>query len=236
MARSALDLTYVLYDETSHVSLAFALLTLSPILLNAAYAALCVQTRELIYVEMWAGQMLCECLNYILKKIIKQERPNLDMGSGYGFPSSHSQWMGYFATFLICHFTFRHRFVSTGYPILDRLRDFFLHAFIVSWSSAVAFSRYHLSYHTAPQVLGGFSVGVLFGLVYYMTLEYIPSRRPTSLPGRLKTGLLAIPIFTWFRVRDSWAIWPDGGLDPQYLRWRAEWDAKRLLQNKRKRT
>ena len=43
------------------------------------------------------------------------------MGSGYGFPSSHSQWMGYFGAFLLCHFTFRHRFVSLGSQLLDWL-------------------------------------------------------------------------------------------------------------------
>jgi dolichyldiphosphatase len=59
---------------------------------------------------MWAGQLLCEAFNWILKRAIKQERPSgsvclslpalastdlmidLDSGvNGYGFPSSHSQ-------------------------------------------------------------------------------------------------------------------------------------------------
>ena len=78
-----------------------ALLTLSPILLNVskmrmgswdgtltqqwimrhgatqpAYAALTVWTRELVFLEMWAGQMLCEATNYVLKHIIREDRPN----------------------------------------------------------------------------------------------------------------------------------------------------------------
>ncbi|KAK7684389.1 hypothetical protein QCA50_012336 [Cerrena zonata] len=233
MARSALDLTYVLYDETSHVSHALALLTLSPILINPAYAALSVQTREILYVEMWAGQMLCECFNYVLKKAIKQERPHLEMGDGYGFPSSHSQWMGYFATFLVCHFTFRHRFVTTGYRIIDSLRDILLYIFIISWSASVAFSRYYLTYHTAEQVLWGYTIGIVFGLLYYTAVELVPSRAPHGLLGSLKTRLLTSTIFTWFRIRDSWTIWSDGGLDPQYLRWRTTWDAAQALQMKK---
>lgn len=63
------------------------------------------------------------------------------MGPGYGFPSSHSQWMGYFAAFLVCHFTLRHRFVTTGFGLLDRARNVILYAGIIGWSVAVAFSR-----------------------------------------------------------------------------------------------
>lgn len=136
-----------------------------------AYAALAVQTREFVFIEMWAGQMLNEAFNWVLKHLFQEERPqgeyrillspstdNLcalylhrawnsttlsveDLGSGHGFPSSHSQWMGYFAAFLICHFTFRHRFVSTGWRILDLLRILILYSGILAVSMAVAYSR-----------------------------------------------------------------------------------------------
>ena len=49
--------------------------------------------------------------------------------------------MGYFASFLVLHFALRHRFMSTGFRILDVARDVLLYAFIVAWSVAVAFSR-----------------------------------------------------------------------------------------------
>lgn len=49
--------------------------------------------------------------------------------------------MGYFAAFLICHFGFRHRFVSTGSVFLDRARNVILYSGIIGWSAAVAFSR-----------------------------------------------------------------------------------------------
>ncbi len=111
---------------------------------------------------MWAGQMLCECFNYVLKHMVQEDRPNgestslvpslpwilsahtcptEDLGDGYGFPSSHSQWMGYFASFLVLHFSLRHRFVSTGFRLLDWARDVVLFTFIISWSVAVAYSR-----------------------------------------------------------------------------------------------
>ena len=176
-----------------------------------------------------------------------------DLGDGYGFPSSHSQWMGYFASFLFLHFSLRHRWVSTGSTVLDYARDVLLFAFILSWSAAVAFSRYvplrshaalrspfmptgipsslrryYLSYHTIPQVLWGFGIGVMFGSTYYTLVELIPTRRPNSLLGRLRTALLTNSVSTWFRLRDGWAVWPDAGTDAQYATWRAEWDRQRL--------
>ncbi|KAI8985573.1 PAP2-domain-containing protein [Trametes punicea] len=226
--RAALDLTYVLYNESSPLAHVLALLTLTPILLNPAYAALSIWTRELLFFEMWAGQMLCECFNYVLKHVIQEERPNKDLGDGYGFPSSHSQWMGYFASFLLLHFSLRHRFVSTGYRVLDFARDVLLYTSIIVLAGAVAFSRYYLSYHNANQVLWGFFIGVAFGSTYYVLVEYTPSRWPDSLPGRLRTALLANPFSTWFRLRDGWSVWADSGTEAQWLRWREEWDRERL--------
>ncbi|KAI1791781.1 PAP2-domain-containing protein [Ganoderma leucocontextum] len=226
-SRTALDLTYVLYDGNSSTSQILALLTLSPILLNPAYAVLTVWTRELVFLEMWAGQMLCECFNYVLKHTVQEDRPNEDLGDGYGFPSSHSQWMGYFASFLVLHFSLRHRFVSTGFRFLDWARDIFLFAFIVLWSGAVAYSRYYLLYHTSSQVLWGIGIGVAFGTTYYLVAEFVPVRFPNSRLGRLRTACLTNPLCTWFRLRDGWAVWPDAGTEAQYVLWRKEWDRQR---------
>ncbi|OCB87669.1 PAP2-domain-containing protein [Sanghuangporus baumii] len=75
-APAALELTHVLYDANSHVSFALALVTLSPILLMASYAALAVIARDLLVINMWAGQLACEGFNWMLKRMIRQERPS----------------------------------------------------------------------------------------------------------------------------------------------------------------
>lgn len=80
-------------DPSSDTSLVLALVTLSPILLmvraqpytaasralirpqQPAYAVLAVYTRELTIINMWAGQLLSEGLNLVLKHTFKQERP-----------------------------------------------------------------------------------------------------------------------------------------------------------------
>lgn len=64
------------------------------------------------------------------------------VGNGYGFPSSHSQNMGYFATFLILHLHFRHTFAPSGSWIVDKAIRVFAYFVIVSWAGVVAYSRY----------------------------------------------------------------------------------------------
>ena len=144
-------------------------MTLSPILLMASYTSLAVFTRELTILIMLAGQLLCEASNYVLKHSFKQPRPNGSscvsdptkpvvvtavvltallftwadgMGDGYGFPSSHSQWMAYFATFLICHVRFRHRFTPTGNGPMDLLLRLAVVLGLIAWAGGVAYSRW----------------------------------------------------------------------------------------------
>lgn len=150
---------------------------------QASYAALAVVTRDLLIINMWAGQFACEGFNWLLKRLIKQERPpglsllptplfvpvnsrthliyllysipfltrppltwsrsarKESLGSGYGFPSSHSQYMGYFSAFLIMHLFFRHRFQSSGYWVLDQLWRFVVYAALAGWAGVVCYSR-----------------------------------------------------------------------------------------------
>ncbi|KIJ49500.1 hypothetical protein M422DRAFT_27866 [Sphaerobolus stellatus SS14] len=223
-ARASLDLTHVLYDPTSHVSLGLALISLSPILLMPAYAVLSVQTREFLVITMWAGQMACEVLNWVLKHIIKQERPIAELGDGYGFPSSHSQWMGYFSTFLIMHVYFRHRFTTTGSWIIDKLVRFLLYVGLIAWAGTVCYSRYYLTYHTVPQILWGLSIGIVCGVGMYTAVGLIPIKYPTSPLGQLKKFILDSSLARWVRIRDGWAIWEDGGREDEWQRWRSHWE------------
>ncbi|KAG8759198.1 hypothetical protein FRC14_006443 [Serendipita sp. 396] len=224
----ALDLTHVLYDPASNLGLALALVTLSPILLMACYGALSVVTRDLLIINMWIGQFGCEGFNYVLKHVIKEERPATlhPSGGGYGFPSSHSQFMGYFAAFMVLHLHLHHRFATTGIVLLDTLFALAVRGAIVSLALAVCYSRYYLGYHTVPQILWGLGIGIALGCGYYVTTEYIPRAYPNSLPGKFRRFLLASPPFVWLRIMDGWAVWSDGGHGDAYSRWRQRWDQK----------
>ncbi|KIO30070.1 hypothetical protein M407DRAFT_5887 [Tulasnella calospora MUT 4182] len=214
------DYTHVLYDPASTTSELLALFTLFPILLFASYAALVVVTRELTVGLMLIGQLANEVLNSFIKEYFKHERPLLTHGSGYGFPSSHSQYMGFFSTFLILHFAIRHRFNSNGSTILDGLLRLAIVCALILWAGLVAYSRYHLKYHTSFQIIGGLSIGAISGSAWYLVAEYIPVNRPDSILGRLRTTFLDSRLARWLRIRDGWAIYGDGGHEEEWVRWR----------------
>ena len=87
------------------------------------------------------------------------------------------------------------------------------------------FPRYYLRYHSARQVLWGFSIGVALGTALYALAVHIPRRRPKSILGRFKTWLIANPVSTWCQMRDGWAVWPDAGREAEWKRWREQWEA-----------
>lgn len=56
--------------------------------------------------------------------------------------------MAYFATFLICHVRFRHRFPPTGNKFVDLLLRLLVVLGLAAWAGGVAYSRWvlHLSW------------------------------------------------------------------------------------------
>jgi len=60
---------------------------------------------------MFAGQLACEAANFVLKRLIKEERPPRIQvtGKGYGMPSSHAQFAAFWAVSLGLFLVARHR-------------------------------------------------------------------------------------------------------------------------------
>jgi len=105
---ASLSLTHVHYDPTSKISHACAYLALVPQALCITYATLIWSSREMEILLMFAGQMACEALNWVLKRYIREDRPTQMMGKGYGMPSSHAQFVAYFAVYLGLWVVVRH--------------------------------------------------------------------------------------------------------------------------------
>ena len=68
-------LTFIIQDASDPVSYFCAWLALAPQILSVVYATLIWSTREMEIFLMFAGQMGCEGLNFLLKRMIKGERP-----------------------------------------------------------------------------------------------------------------------------------------------------------------
>lgn len=87
-----------------------AWLALVPQALCIVYATLIWSTREAEVILMFAGQLACEAVNFALKRIIKEERPSRihRTGKGYGMPSSHAQFVAFWAVAMTLFLLVRH--------------------------------------------------------------------------------------------------------------------------------
>ncbi|KAF9363504.1 Dolichyldiphosphatase 1 [Mortierella sp. NVP85] len=193
---TSLSLTHVRFVDDDIYSKIFAFITLSPFGITCGYIAVILATRDLSIILMLAGQFLNECVNYVLKRVIKQERPttgtkinnpihhcliswivlgavtdlalsisvgrlDLGLGEGYGMPSSHSQFMAYFATYMIL---LMHGSSGSISPHLISLG-------VAFWSILVIYSRVHLYYHTWQQVVAGSICGCAIAAAYYFFVQ-----------------------------------------------------------------
>ncbi|KAL2197415.1 PAP2 superfamily-domain-containing protein [Corynascus similis CBS 632.67] len=112
---ASLSLTHVYYNPTDPLSTVSAFLSLLPQALCVVYVTLLWSTREAEVLLMFAGQLACEAVNFVLKRLIKEERPRrlvaagAVVGKGYGMPSSHAQFATFWAVALGLFLCVRHR-------------------------------------------------------------------------------------------------------------------------------
>ncbi|EFA78404.1 dolichyldiphosphatase 1 [Heterostelium album PN500] len=192
------ELTTVHYSAEDPYGLLNAYITLTPLIIAVGAITLFVFRRDLRTAAVFGGLVLSESLNYVLKKSIKEHRPaffsmyypytslnryyvemlsylflqyNININDelrkqSYGMPSSHSQFMFFFAT-LMTLFLIRRRI-----KICQYLRSVII-IFLYFLAIMVAYSRYHLYYHTAKQVIFGSIVGMILAPIYFCLVEFI---------------------------------------------------------------
>ncbi|KAF3920333.1 Dolichyldiphosphatase [Dactylellina cionopaga] len=156
---ASLSLTHVSYDPSDPVSLVAAYLSLIPQALMIVYAVLIFSHRELEIILACAGQLGCEAVNYVLKRLIKEARPT---SKGYGMPSSHTQFMFFFATYISLWIALRNKFIPKPHK-------FVLLVALFALATGVATSRVYLQYHTVKQVLAGVAAGLVIGCGWFVT-------------------------------------------------------------------
>ncbi|KAJ3395097.1 Dolichyldiphosphatase 1 [Lobulomyces angularis] len=158
----AISFTLVQYDPIGGLpAKILAYSSLTPIFLMVSYATLIVFRRDLATIVMLIGQLSNELINFTLKSLIKQDRPfPQKLGKGYGMPSSHAQFMGFFCCYGGLWLYYRIKFDNNIYKYIALIKVLLL-------SFTVAYSRIYLNYHTKLQVFLGFNLGVIFGLILY---------------------------------------------------------------------
>lgn len=162
------DDTFVLYDPHDPVSFVCAGLSLLPIAILVFYLSWFIITREFEPLVMAGGQVFNDVLNNVVKNYLKEPRPRHFEGfqenglrSGYGMPSAHSQFMGFFFTYLTLRLWLQWRGLTKSHRIVGTVA-------LGSISFAVIFARVYLSYHSWAQVIVGSTIGAACGATFFM--------------------------------------------------------------------
>ncbi|EEP78698.1 conserved hypothetical protein [Uncinocarpus reesii 1704] len=174
---ASLSLTHVHYNPEDPISYLCAFLSLVPQALVVIYVTLVWSSREVEVLLMLAGQMVCEALNFGLKRLIRQERPQQIHGKGYGMPSSHSQFVAFFAFSVTLFLLLRHKPASSSAMPNDSPSTLTQRAALsllaCLGAAAVASSRVYLNYHTPKQVMAGVAAGIIFSIGWYSFGNYL---------------------------------------------------------------
>lgn len=134
-------------------------------------------------------------------------------GKGYGMPSSHAQFVAFFAVYLALFLLFRHTFIySTSRVISDYMVRMVLAFGLCVGAAGVAISRIYLNYHTPRQVLAGCAAGALCAFAWFFVTAFLRAN------GWIDWAL-ELPTARFLRVRDlvvsedlaeaGWQRWKD---------------------------
>ncbi|GAB2235739.1 hypothetical protein Droror1_Dr00026180 [Drosera rotundifolia] len=162
----AVSLTHVRYTKGDPLGHFLAWISLIPIFISfAGFLSHFVFRRELQALFFALGLILSQFVNHSIKSLVKQPRPStcalLEICDSHGWPSSHSQYMFFFAAYLT----------------LIRVRKIGLNGGVVRvgvldlgvWGCAVMtmYSRVYLGYHTIGQVYAGAVLGAGLGGAWF---------------------------------------------------------------------
>ncbi|XP_051694494.1 dolichyldiphosphatase 1 isoform X1 [Oryctolagus cuniculus] len=182
-------------DLSGHL---LAYLSLSPIFVIIGFVTLIIFKRELHTISFLGGLALNEGVNWLIKHVIQEPRPcggpHAAVGTKYGMPSSHSQFMWFFSVYSFL-FLYLRMHQTNNARFLDLLWRHLLSLGLLTAAFLVSYSRVYLLYHTWSQVLYGGVAGSLMAVAWFVfTQEVLTPLFPR---------IAAWPISEFFLIRDT---------------------------------
>ncbi|GLJ35217.1 hypothetical protein SUGI_0708670 [Cryptomeria japonica] len=165
MALKAITLTHVKYETGDKLGHFLAWVSLLPVFIGlGGFVTHFLFRRELQVIFFALGMLISEFLNQFIKKSVQQARPEtclaLEMCDSHGWPSSHSQFMMFFAVYL-GHLAYRGLGLSGKGTRLT--------VGLLPWPFAflTMYSRVYLGYHTVGQIFAGGLLGLFLGTIWF---------------------------------------------------------------------
>ncbi|XP_023028920.2 dolichyldiphosphatase 1 [Leptinotarsa decemlineata] len=205
-----LTLTLVEYQKGDLIGQFLALISLAPFGIGSGFIALILFRRDLHTITFFLGTLFSEILNYVLKHTICEARPvHRDaIHVEYGMPSSHAQFVWFFATYII-YFVFIKLYHMNNNTIIENLSKFLIISSSLVMAVLVSISRIYLEYHTFWQVLCGAVVGILFATFWFaLTYLVLTPLFPQIVSWKISEILLLrdttlIPNVLWFEYTNT---------------------------------
>ncbi|VFQ94851.1 unnamed protein product [Cuscuta campestris] len=165
----AVTLTHVRYRKGDQLGHFLAWISLVPVFISlGGFVSHIVFRRELQGIFFAFGLLISQFVNEIIKKSVQQARPDtcalLEMCDSHGWPSSHSQYMFFFAVYLTL--LTRRRLGS-----LFRYQMWVVLFLIWPLSLLTLYSRVYLGYHTVAQVFAGAALGAVLGGAWFWVVN-----------------------------------------------------------------
>ncbi|KAK7095452.1 dolichyldiphosphatase 1-like [Littorina saxatilis] len=194
----AVSLTHVEYLKGDLFGQLLAVSSLLPVCFCVSFVTLIIFRRDLHTMCFFLGLLCNECLNWFLKHLIREARPRRgrqNLYTEFGMPSSHSQFIWFFTTYLIFFIWIR---VHRNYNFLDDLWKILVCVGGGCLATVVTYSRVYLEYHTFSQVLWGAVVGVTAGSLWFGLIQLVATP--------LFPHIASSPLGELFMLRDSTLI------------------------------
>ncbi|KAH3663393.1 hypothetical protein OGAPHI_005383 [Ogataea philodendri] len=164
------DHTYILYEESSLFSLAIAICSLIPILILVFLFSVFVATREIECCLLAGGQVINDAISSIIKNLLKLDRPSRgqiykkDGNLLYGMPSSHSQFIAFFVTYMLLR-------IFLQWPNQMSIYQKTINAgILIAFQVAICYSRLYFEYHNLSQIWIGTLLGQLLGSLCFLAV------------------------------------------------------------------
>lgn len=136
--------------------------------IQAIYVTLFLRNRDLLTFYCCFTHLLSEIINYILKHLIKQPRPDHGAPGGglfegrYGMPSQHCHCFAFLVTMsLLLVFHYYRKYIDLKWKL-----------FTITTSSIAltlqVIGRIYLRFHTTEQCMVGVAVGSLLATTFYL--------------------------------------------------------------------
>ncbi|KAG7028007.1 Lipid phosphate phosphatase gamma, partial [Cucurbita argyrosperma subsp. argyrosperma] len=167
----AVSLTHVRYQRGDQLGHFLAWVSLVPVFISlGGFLSHFIFRRELQGMFFALGLLISQFINEFIKTSVQQARPEtcalLEMCDSHGWPSSHSQYMFFFAIY----FTL---LSYKGIGLWGTESKWIMN--LLAWSLALLtmYSRVYLGYHSVAQVFAGATLGMFLGALWFWVVNSV---------------------------------------------------------------